>query len=92
MLSDSAIGVILGAIIGGIAGSILSFIVMQMPLTYLGLSAEVSWSRLPLVISVPFMLIVEILTLAALFSIVATYLVVRKGLQVNIAEDTQHSE
>ena len=92
MLADSVIGVILGAFVGGIVGSVLSFIVTQMPLTYLGLSTEVSWGRLPLVMSVPLVLIAGILTLAFLFSTAATYFVVRKGLRANIAEDIQHSE
>ena len=92
VLIDATIGVVLGAIVGGIVGTILTFIVLQLPLTYLGLSTTVSWDRLPLMISIPYPLILGIASLAIVFSLAATYGVIRRGLQSNIAEDIQHAE
>jgi hypothetical protein len=92
MLIDSIIGMALGAIAGGFVGFILTYIVLQMPLTYLGLSTQVSWERLPLVISTPLVLIISILTLAFVFSTAINYLVVRNGLELNIARDIQNAE
>jgi ABC-type lipoprotein release transport system permease subunit len=91
MLIDSIIAMALGAIAGGFIGFILTYIVLQMPLTYLGLSTQVTWERLPLVISTPVVLIICILALAFVFSTAISFLVVRNGLESNIAEDIQQS-
>lgn len=92
VLTDSVIGVLLGAIVGGSIGTILTFIIMRVPLTYLGLSTEVSWDRLPLSLSIPIPLVVGILGISIVASLIATYLIVRRGLKSNIANDIQHSE
>ncbi|TFH06456.1 MAG: ABC transporter permease [Candidatus Thorarchaeota archaeon] len=92
VLIDSTIGVILGAIVGSIVGILLTYIILRVPLTYLGLSTSVTWEGLPLVISVPIPLIIGIVSIAIIFSLLATYGVTRRGLQSNIANDIQHSE
>lgn len=92
VLIDSTIGVILGALVGSLVGVLLTFIILRVPLTYLGLSTSVAWEGLPLLISVPIPLIVGIVSIAIIFSLLATYGVIRRGLQSNIANDIQHSE
>jgi len=92
VLIDATIGVALGAIVGGTVGTILTYIVLQLPLTYLGLSTAVSWDRLPLLIAIPIPLIIGIVALAIIFSLTTTYAIIRRGLQSNIAEDIQHAE
>ncbi|MGY5860512.1 MAG: hypothetical protein RTU63_14165 [Candidatus Thorarchaeota archaeon] len=92
VLIDSTIGVVLGAIVGSLVGVLLTFIILRVPLTYLGLSTSVAWEGLPLLLSVPIPLIVGIVSVAIIFSLLATYGVIRRGLQSNIANDIQHSE
>jgi ABC-type antimicrobial peptide transport system permease subunit len=91
-LMDTFIGMILGAIVGSFVGFLLTTIILQMPLTYLGLSTDVSWDRLPLFITTPWSLLIGIVSLALTFSIIISLLVMRRGLESNIAEDIQHSE
>jgi ABC-type lipoprotein release transport system permease subunit len=92
VLIDSIIGVILGATAGGVIGFVLTYIIVQMPLTFLGFSTQVAWDRLPLLISTPVLLITSILTLAFVFSAMITFFIIRKALQSNIAGDIQQSE
>lgn len=92
VLIDSTIGVILGAFAGSLVGVLLTAIILEVPLTYLGLSTSVAWDGLPLTLSVPIPLIVGIVSIAIVFSLLATYIVIRRGLQSNIANDIQHSE
>jgi len=92
MLIDTIIGVILGVVMGSIIGTILTYIILQIPLTYLGLSSEVTWERLPLVLSIPWPLIIGIVSIALIFSTIVSILVMRRGLHSNIANDIQHSE
>ncbi|MHA1633296.1 MAG: hypothetical protein ACTSW8_01400 [Candidatus Thorarchaeota archaeon] len=92
VLIDSTIGVVLGAFMGSLVGVLLTFIILRVPLTYLGLSTAVAWEGLPLLLSVPVSLILGVVSIAIIFSLLATYVVIRRGLQSNIANDIQHSE
>jgi len=92
VLFDSTITILLGALSGIVIGVILTLIVFQMPLTYLGLASTVVWDRLPLTISIPIQLMSTIIFVAISFSLLATYFVIHRSLQTNIAEDIQHSE
>ncbi|MFW9976190.1 MAG: FtsX-like permease family protein [Candidatus Thorarchaeota archaeon] len=92
MILDTIIGVIIGVVMGSLVGTILTYIILQIPLTYLGLSSEVTWERLPLVLSIPWSLIVAIVSIALVFSTIISILVMRRGLRSNIANDIQHSE
>jgi len=92
VLIDSTIGIILGALVGSFVGTLLTYLILRVPLTYLGLSTSVAWEGLPLLISIPILLVVGILSIAIIFSLLATYVVTRRGLQSNIANDIQHSE
>jgi hypothetical protein len=83
---------VLGAIIGSIVGTLLTYIILRVPLTYLGLSTAVAWEGLPLMISIPTVLIIGMISMAIFFSLLATYVVIKRGLQSNIANDIQHSE
>jgi ABC-type lipoprotein release transport system permease subunit len=92
LLVDTVVGIVLGAIIGGFVGIILSYIILHMPLTYLGLSTDVSWDRLPLLVYTPWPLLIGIVSLAFIFSIIISIVVLSKGLRTNIADDIRHSE
>ncbi len=92
VLMDSTIAVLLGAVLGGVIGLILTLLVLRMPLTYLGLSTSVVWDRLPMTLSVPIELLSEVVLIAIVFSLIATYYLIRRSLQTNIASDIQHSQ
>ena len=84
---DSALGVGVGGVVGAIIGSIMTLLVLQMPLTYLGVTTSVTWSRLPMVIIIPMELLTAIVLIAIIASLASTYVIARKGLNVNIADD-----
>jgi hypothetical protein len=92
MLIDTAISMSIGAIAGSFIGIVLVALIIQMPLTYLGFSTQVTWQRIPLVVSIPIPVLIGILILAFAFSTLASYMVVHRRLQSNIARDIQHSE
>lgn len=92
VMIDSIIAVILGVLIGGLIGVILTLLVFRMPLMYLGLSSSVVWDSLPVRVSIPFQLIFAITLSALAFSLIATYYIIRRNLQSNIANDIQHNE
>jgi hypothetical protein len=58
----------------------------------LGIATAVTWSRLPMVVLVPVGLVLAIITIAMVASIASTYLMARKGLNVNIADDMRLSD
>jgi len=92
MMIDTFIGVIIGVVMGSLVGTILTYVILQIPLTYLGLSSEVTWERLPLVLSIPWSLVIGIVSIALVFSTIISILVMHRGLKSNIANDIQHSE
>ncbi|MFQ5833543.1 MAG: FtsX-like permease family protein [Candidatus Thorarchaeota archaeon] len=92
MLVDTTTGLILGAVIGAISGYMLTLIVLSLPLTYLGLSTAVSWEGLPVTMAFRLELIVGIVIVCFIFSLAATYVVMRRGLSVDIAQDLSASE
>ncbi len=92
VMIDSIVAVLLGALIGSLIGVILTLLVFKMPLTFLGLSSSVVWDRLPLMISFPIQLISGLIIIAIGFSLFATFFIIKRNLQTNIANDIQHSE
>ncbi|MFX1483547.1 MAG: FtsX-like permease family protein [Promethearchaeota archaeon] len=92
VLIDSVATVLMGGIIGCVTGLILTILAFQMPLNYLGLSTEVLWETLPLELSVPVALLASLVITAILASLFISYVIIRRKLVSNIAEDIQHSE
>jgi ABC-type antimicrobial peptide transport system permease subunit len=89
---DVAIGMALGIVVGSAVGYILTLIVLGIPVTYLGLSQQVSWQGLPVVVSVPIELVVGIIIVSFVVSLATTYIVMRRGLSIDIAEDLSAAE
>jgi ABC-type antimicrobial peptide transport system permease subunit len=89
---DVAIGTALGICIGTAVGYLLTLIVLGIPVTYLGLSQQVSWHGLPVTVAFPFELILGIVIISFAVSVAATYLVMRRGLSIDIAEDLSAAE
>ncbi|MGQ4911013.1 MAG: FtsX-like permease family protein [Candidatus Thorarchaeota archaeon] len=91
-LVETSVGVLLAAGIGAVIGVILSFIFMNLPLVYIGVSTLYTWTRLPVLLQIPLVLVTLIVTIAVGVSLAATYYVLRRTLSLNIAEEIQYTE
>ncbi len=89
---DAAIGTALGICIGSAVGYMLTLIVLGIPVTYLGLSEQVSWQGLPVSVAVPFELVLSLVVISFVVSVAATYIVMQRGLSIDIAEDLSAAE
>ncbi len=87
VLMDSLLGTSLGLITGVIVGFLVTAIMLQMPVMYLGLSSGVSWELLPLTITIPYGLLAIIVGTALVFSVLVTRAIICKALAVDIADD-----
>jgi ABC-type lipoprotein release transport system permease subunit len=90
-LMDTLIGVSVAALIGGSIGCILAILLKNIPLLYMGLTTTQIWGRLPVALIVPWLLLSGIIAVAVLVSIFATYVVVSRALNLNIAEEIQYT-
>ena len=89
-LIDTSTGLLLAAAIGSTIGITLAFILKDIPLLYMGLSTTQLWTRLPVNLIVPWLLLGGIIGTAVVVSLIATYLVVSRSLKLNIAEEIQY--
>jgi ABC-type antimicrobial peptide transport system permease subunit len=78
--------------VGSIIGVVLALIFMGLPLLYVGISTTSIWSRLPVLLQVPTLLVAAIVSVAVIVSLVATYFVLKRTLNLNIAEEIQYLE
>ncbi len=92
VLADTTLGVLIGAGVGAVIGIALTALVINMPLAYVGMASTITWSRLPVIVGVPWLLLTSILGASFLFALAATYVVTRKNLSRNIAEEIQYAE
>jgi ABC-type antimicrobial peptide transport system permease subunit len=91
-LTETSLGILLAAGIGGAIGISLAFILKNIPLLYMGISTTGMWGRLPVSLVLPLPLISMIVGLAVGASLVATYYVLVRTLNLNIAEEIQYNE
>ena len=87
VLLDTLLSVSAGCLIGLFVGVFLSSLMIQLPLAFLGLGGDVTWSRLPISLMIPFPIVVGIISLAFLASLIAVALVTKRSLSSNIADD-----
>ncbi|MFX0055999.1 MAG: FtsX-like permease family protein [Promethearchaeota archaeon] len=92
VLLDSLFGTCLGLISGIVVGVLVTGIMLQMPVMYLGLSSGVSWGLLPLTLTIPYDFLLIIIGTALVFSILATRAVIRRALAIEIADDLKLAE
>jgi ABC-type lipoprotein release transport system permease subunit len=90
-LIDTSIGLLLAALIGGAIGVTLALLLKDIPLLYMGLSTTQLWSRLPVYLIVPWLLVAGIIGTAMLVALIATFAVVSRALKLNIAEEIQYT-
>jgi ABC-type lipoprotein release transport system permease subunit len=92
VLADTTLGVLIGAGVGAVIGLALTALVINMPLAYIGMASTLSWARLPVILGVPWLLLTAILSASFFFALAATYVVTRRNLSLNIAEEIQYAE
>ena len=92
VMVDMAVSMLLGILIGSIVGLFLSFLLLEIPLAFLGVTTEIVWSRLPVFLILPMPLLAGIVLLSFLSAFVTTYLATRKSLSSNLADDFRHIE
>ncbi len=92
VLADTSIGLLIAAIIGTFLGFILTGFIINMPIVYFGAETAMLWSRLPVTLIIPGLVLGGIIFASYSFSLIATYVVTRKTLEKNIAEDIQYME
>jgi len=92
VLADTTFGVLIGAGIGAGIGLALTALVINMPLAYISMASTLSWFRLPVILGVPWLLLSAILGASFLFALATTYIVARRNLSRNIAEEIQYAE
>jgi ABC-type lipoprotein release transport system permease subunit len=91
-LTETGIGLIVAACIGSAIGITLAYLLMNVPLLYMGASTTGLWSRLPVFIQIPFVLVTGIVFVSVSVSLLATYFILKRTLQLNIAEEIQYNE
>ncbi len=92
VLIDSSLGLLMAAAIGSLIGLTLAYFAINMPLVYFGTGTLTMWTRLPVILAVPYLLLGAILGCSFLFALLATYGVTRTTLEKNIAEQIQYTE
>ena len=92
MFVDAGVSMLIGISIGLFVGFLLSSLLLQMPLVFLGVTTEIVWSRLPVYLALPIPLITGILVLSLVSALITTYFVTKRGLSTNLADDFRHTE
>ncbi len=92
VLLESITGIAMAAIIGTLVGFLLTSLVIQLPLIYMGSMTALLWNRLPVMLAISVPMLAGILGAAVLFTLAATYFVVVRNLRANIAQEIQYME
>ncbi|MFW9978943.1 MAG: FtsX-like permease family protein [Candidatus Thorarchaeota archaeon] len=87
---DSFLSVSVGCLIGLFLGLYLSNLILQLPLVFLGLSGDITWTRLPIELILPSFLIGTILFIGYASAILSVIVTTRRALSGNIADDFRH--
>ncbi|MCK5151674.1 MAG: ABC transporter permease, partial [Candidatus Thorarchaeota archaeon] len=90
-LLDTLLGIFVASLIGLFTGVLLSAFVIQAPITYIGTSTALSWNRIPISMIIPIDLLSIILALSFIIPLFAAYVVTKRSLQSNLAENLQSS-
>jgi ABC-type antimicrobial peptide transport system permease subunit len=91
MLIDAVLTMLVASVIGIFIGSLLSILVLQTPLTYVGVSGTLDWHRLPIKLANPIDVLSFVLVLSFTIPLLATYLITRRSLKEDLAENLQSS-
>ncbi|MFW9953057.1 MAG: FtsX-like permease family protein, partial [Candidatus Thorarchaeota archaeon] len=91
MLIDSFLTMAMASIIGIFVGSLLSLLVLQTPLTYIGVSGSLDWLRLPITIVLPVETLSIILLLSFTIPLLATFVITRHSLNADLIDELRAS-
>jgi len=91
-LADTSLSVLLAMLIGGLLGGFLSFLFINVPLVYTGVGVTEEWRRLPVMITIPWTILVAVAAVSFVAALLATYAVGLSNLRKNIAEEIQYAE
>jgi ABC-type antimicrobial peptide transport system permease subunit len=89
---ETLVSLMIAAAIGSLLSLVLAYLLMKVPLTFFGTQTATVWSRLPIGLVVPTELLLSIVGLTFLCSLCSTFIVTRRGLGANIAEEIQVEE
>ncbi|MFW9919515.1 MAG: FtsX-like permease family protein [Candidatus Thorarchaeota archaeon] len=87
MLIDAVLTMAMASIIGIFIGSLLSILVLQTPLTYIGVSGSLDWQRLPIALVLPLDIFSLILVLSFSIPLLGTHLITRHSLNQDLADE-----
>ncbi len=90
-LIDTILSIFFASLIGLFIGFLLSLFVIQAPIAYIGTTTSLSWSRLPISMVIPLDVLSLVLALSFIIPIIAAYIVTKRSLQSNLAENLQSS-
>ncbi|MHA1742326.1 MAG: hypothetical protein ACTSVD_09590 [Candidatus Thorarchaeota archaeon] len=91
-LADTSLSVLLAMLIGGLLGGFLSLMFINVPLVYTGVGVTQEWRRLPVMITIPWTILVAVAAVSFVAALLATYAVGLSNLRKNIAEEIQYAE
>ncbi|TFG13117.1 ABC transporter permease [Candidatus Thorarchaeota archaeon] len=89
MTIDMLMSIAIAAAIGIGVGLLISTMIAGTPLMYLGITITISWTRLPVSISLPTLLFALIILLSFIVPLVSTYIVTTRSTKKGIAEELQ---
>ncbi len=92
VLFDVGVSMLIGILIGAIVGLVLTLLILQIPLAFLGVTTEIIWSRLPVILVLPVPLLIGIILLSFMSAFFTTYLATKRSLSSNLADDFRHIE
>ncbi|MGY5853837.1 MAG: FtsX-like permease family protein [Candidatus Thorarchaeota archaeon] len=92
ILLDTTVTIFLAAIIGIGLGLVLAYLISLIPLFFMGVVTTLSWSALPVILVIPVVLLGSVLGGCILFALLANYIVSKRILSRNIAEEIQYLE
>jgi ABC-type lipoprotein release transport system permease subunit len=89
LLIETAISIGYAALIGGSIGFILSFLILNSPVVYIGITDVSSWSRLPVTMAVPWNLLISQIVVSFVLPLFAVLVVNTRAFKRKIAADLQ---
>lgn len=88
---DTMLSIAMALAIGTLLSLAFSFIVINLPLVFMGSRTQMDWTRLPISMFIPLDIVGGIITIAILSTLIAMILTMRYYLSRNITEEIQYA-
>ncbi|MGY5876694.1 MAG: FtsX-like permease family protein [Candidatus Thorarchaeota archaeon] len=92
VLIDTAVTIMLASLIGVVLGVVLAYLISMIPLFFMGSVTTLAWTTLPVTLVIPLFLLGGVLGGSIAFALLANYIVSKRILTRNIAEEIQYTE